>query len=109
MEGGSRTSTSMLFKRLALDNWRIGISLLVPSTVESHSVIDHIHIALIISFPLEFQPLLWLASVRPTTLLLLISAHACSQRDIYPWGSREAKALCYLDQIELVDVEDGSQ
>ncbi len=52
--------------------------------------------------------LLRLATVAASTLLL-VARHACSQRNINSRRGCEAEALCDLDQIQLVNVEDAPQ
>lgn len=51
----------------------------------------------------------WLAAVRPAALLLLISAHAGTESDLYTRWDRETKALGNLSKIQLVDIKDATQ
>lgn len=50
-----------------------------------------------------------LAAVGPSSLHLLVPAHAGTQRDVNPRRCVEAKALGHLLEIQLGDVEDGPQ
>lgn len=63
--------------------------------------------------PLKLQPfpVLRLTPVIPTTLLLLllVTTKTRAKLDIDARRGRESKALGHLDQVELVDVEDGAE
>ncbi len=62
------------------------------------------------SFALDAKTLTRLTPIRSTRAYrLLVAAHAGSQRDVDTGRRREAEALGYLDQIESVHIEDGSQ
>lgn len=59
---------------------------------------------IIVSFPLESRALR-LASIGSSSLNLLVSTHASSQRDIDTGRGGETIALRNFDQVKLVDVE----
>ena len=46
-----------------------------------------------------------LTAITPSSALLLVSLHARSQLNIYPWWRCETKTLGHLDQIKLVHIE----
>lgn len=68
---------------------------------------------LIIVLALELQslPVLGLAAVCPSSLLLLllVTAQAGTQLDVNAGRRREAEALGHLDKVQLVDVEHGAE
>lgn len=45
----------------------------------------------------------------PLLLLLLVATETSSQLNVDAWWSGEAEALCDLDEIELVNVEDRAK
>lgn len=58
--------------------------------------------------PLVLAHLFRLAAIRPPRLHL-VPSHARAQLDIHSRRRREAKALCNLDQVQLLHVVDGPQ
>lgn len=58
--------------------------------------------------PLVLAHLLRLAAIRPPRLHL-VPSHARPQLNVHPRRRGEAKALCNLDQVQLLHVVDGPQ
>jgi hypothetical protein len=50
-----------------------------------------------------------LTTVVPSAHLLLVTAHAGTQRDIHTGWCREAEASGHFDQVELINVENGAE
>ena len=61
--------------------------------------------------PLELRamPILFRLAPIAASSLLLVARHACPQRNVHSWWCGEAKALRYLHEIQLIDIEDASQ
>lgn len=64
---------------------------------------------IILMLPLKLQSLGLAPVVAPSLVLLLIAAETRPELDINARWCREPKALCHLDEIELVHVEDRAQ
>lgn len=63
--------------------------------------------------PLKLRPaailLLRLTSISPSTTVLLISCHACTQLNVDSRWGYETEALRHFHEIELIDVEDTTE
>lgn len=66
---------------------------------------------LILALPLEpgaaAVGLLRLATIRPSTALLLVARHARAECDVDTRWHGEGEGLCHFCQVELVDIEHG--
>lgn len=84
---------------------RVGVNKIALHHAKYRTLLKSILDAIILS-PLELLPLPRLTPVSSSPLFLLVSAHACSQRDVNAWRRGKAETLGHLHQVELVHIKD---
>jgi len=75
----------------------------------TQSTLPSLFVSSKLALELHAPALSGLTSIRLPRTLLLVSAHTGAELDVDSRGRREAEALGYLDEIQLVHVEDAAE